>query len=150
MSPTAMSPGSSPATLRSLQDYVPGQTELIDSLLNTLPLNSHFKDPSKQAWRRLWSSVWDKNPDSLETTEAVKRGPDPVDDSLIPDVVPSHCDVMLKPESLDECWRFRCKKIFVRSEYKEAEEFVLSTCATPMVYDAMIITGQPGVGSSPL
>jgi hypothetical protein len=96
---------------------------------------------------RFWLSVWGK--DTLDKTEEVVRGPNPIDDSLIlPDVVPSHRDVMLKPKNLDKCWSVHCKKILIRPEYKEAEEFVLSTFGAPIMNDALVVTGQPGIGSS--
>jgi hypothetical protein len=142
-----MSSDLNPTTLRSLQHYASRQTELIDSLLKKSPYL--FRDPSNDDWLPFWTSAWGKDLDSLDTTEEVLRGPDPIDNSLIlPDVVPDHRDVMLKPEKMVNCWRFECEKIFIRPEYREAEEFVLSICGAPGKCDALIITGTLGTGLS--
>ncbi|KAF9645188.1 hypothetical protein BDM02DRAFT_3120617, partial [Thelephora ganbajun] len=139
-----------PTTLRSLQRYTSHQTELIESLLNPPFPNSHFRDSEDYGWVQFWSSAWGKDLDSFDKTEQVDRGPDPIDDPslILPDVVPSNRDVMIKSQAMDRCWYFDCEKIFIRSEYKEAEEFALSTCCTAAAYDALVVTGQPGIGKS--
>ena len=62
-----------------------------------------------------------------------------------PTSYPSYRDVMLKPEDLDNCWRFECVKTLVRPEYKGAEEFVLPTATLD---DALVVTGQHDICSS--
>ena len=145
-----MASDSSPTTLKSLQQYASDQTELVDSLLNTYPQNTRFRDTDKQEWVQFWSSTWGRDPDSLDKKEEVLRGPDRIEESLIlPGVVPTHCDVMLKPKALESCWDFDCEKIFIRPEYKEAEEFVLSACGAVRPYRAFVVTGQPGIAPLP-
>lgn len=76
----------------------------------------------------------------------VGRGSDRIDDTLLlPDVVPVRHYVMPKPGTAKHCWDFdlRCKNILIRSEYKEAEDFILSNHGA----DNVLITGQPGIGS---
>ena len=87
---------------------------------------------------------------SLATIEDVQRGPGAIDGPLIlPDGVPLRCDAMLKPKSLDGCWRLDCDKVFVRPEYEEVEKFVLSTFCDEMMYEAILVTCQPGIGFVP-
>ena len=83
-------------------------------------------------------------------TEKVEGSSDPVDDSLV-GVVPTDRDVMLKPEVAMNLWYLEpeCKKILIRSEYREAEQFALSACGAAIASDVLVVTGQPGIGSSP-
>ncbi|KAF9648100.1 hypothetical protein BDM02DRAFT_2349856 [Thelephora ganbajun] len=53
---------------------------------------------------------------------------------------------MNQPGAAKCCWHFKCKQIFIRSEYKEAEEFALSVCGDAAKYDGLVIAGQPGIG----
>jgi len=148
-----MSPDSNPAappgptTLESLRHYASSQTKLIESALESPHL---FKTPDNFYWMELWRATWGKDPDSFDKPERVESGPDSTNNSLIfPGVVPSNRNVMSKPDVLNNCWGpFECKKIFIRSEYKEAEEFLLSICGSGMDYDAVVIAGQPGIGLS--
>jgi hypothetical protein len=96
-----------------------------------------------------WRSTWDKELDHLDGNEKVIRSHDPIDNSLIPDIIPDRCDVMLKPASLKEIWPgLRCEKILIRpDEFKEAEEAALSACAYETALKALMIIGQPGIGS---
>ena len=138
-----MSPGLN-STLRSLQNYASGQQTHIDDLLLQRDDFRDFKDPN---WKNLFDSTLGANLDDLDTTEKVQRGLNPIDDSLtLPDVVPLNCNVMPESKTLNCCWNFRCKKIFIRSEYKEAEEFATSACANG--YDALVVGGRPGIGLS--
>ncbi|KAF9646282.1 hypothetical protein BDM02DRAFT_3271061 [Thelephora ganbajun] len=142
-----------PTTLRSLQRYAPRQTELIESLLDPSYPNSHFRDPYSKHWVQFWLSAWDKDPDSLDVTEGFDRGPDATDEPIFLDEddnqLPPRRDVMLKSDIMDNCWLFKCEKILIRSEYKEAEEFILSTRGAATVYDALLIVGDTGIGISP-
>ena len=140
----------SPPTLLSLCDYASEQTERIKSLLTVGFPGSRFKDPSNKAWDSFRSEVWGKGMGFLDTIEDVQRGPGAIDDPLIlPDGVPLRCDAMLKPESLDGCRGLDCDKVFVRPEYEEAEKFFLSTFCDEMMYEAILVTGQPGIGFIP-
>ena len=143
---TAMSSNSTPITLQSLQPYAAHQEELIEALLARDTQNFRFREP-EEAWTPFWESVWGK--DLKFEKEQVVRDPHPISDSLIlPDVVPPHCVLLPKPKTLDDCWKgFQLKKIFIRDEFKEAEEFVLSIFGeAKMYYDAVTITGQPEIG----
>lgn len=145
---TAMSSDSNPPrTLKSLWHYAHCQEGLIRPLLK--PEDLYFRQAPFPAWVQLHSSAWGKNPDSLDTTEPVIRGPDTIDNtSILPDVVPSHCKVMLKPNPLGKCWRFGAERFLIRSEYEEAEEYLLS--GFDQEAPGVVITGQPGIGLSPL
>lgn len=141
---TMSSDSNPPCTLKSLWSYAHRQECLIQRLLE--PENLYFSPTPFQAWVQLHSSRWGKNPDSLEETEPVIRGPDAIDDQLIlPDVLPSNRSVMPKPASLDECWTFDAKKFLIRPEYKEAKEYVLSMSGSA---PGVVIAGQPGIGLS--
>ena len=147
--PSPGSPPLSPPTLRSLCHNALGQQERIDSFLQSSP--GLFKRlDSGSEWVQLWQVAWDKDPDDLDKTHDVERDQDRVDDSLIPDVVPSKCNVTLKPSIVDTCWTgIKCKKIFIRPvEYKEAEESAVSACRHEGIYEAFLVTGQPGIGLS--
>ena len=141
-----------PRTLECLRHYARFQEELIKPLLqDRTELGSHFRETDIQEWTQFHSSVWGKGPNSLDTTEPVIRGPDPISGSLIhPDVVPSDRSVMPKPDHLDSCWRFTCEKFFIRPEYKEAEEFVISIfgAVQAVTVAGLVISGQRGIGSS--
>jgi hypothetical protein len=150
-------PPPKPTTLRSLQRYASRQTELIESLLNPAYPNSHFRDSTGQDWVSFWLSTWgNQDPDSLGTRQKVERdsnskatgkdNSDDEDDDEDYDEVPLECDVMIKPEAVDNCWHFICEKFFVRSEFKEAEEFILSTCGIPMAPSILVVAGQVGIG----
>jgi len=137
-----------PLTLRSLQPYAGAQEKIIESLLRKDPHNPHFRNLDDEDWTRFWNSAWG-NPPIIEE-EKVARDLHPIDDFLIlPDVVPPFRKVLPKPENLDGCWAgFECEKMLIRQEYKEALEFVLATFAKERTFNASIITGQPGIGSS--
>jgi hypothetical protein len=134
------------AVLRSLQSFAPRQEERIKRLIG----KGRFQDLEDPDWKTFFKSAWGGlggNPDAFEGPKKVQRGIDPIDDSLLlPDIVPDMCNVMPKFETLDECWYFDCEDILVRSEYKEAEQAVLSACAGGE--EAIVVTGQPGIGLS--
>ena len=141
-----------PVTLKSLQHYASRQTKLIESLFDPSFPDYDFRDSNDKYWIQFYEVAWGKDPNSYDKTEEIERGPDAIDDSLVlPDILPGNRDVMLKPEVTDNCWYFQpgCNKILIRSEYKEAEEFALSTCGATTAPSALVVTGQPGIGSSP-
>jgi len=141
-----MSSGSNPTTLSSLQRHSPQQNARIKAF-SRQSRSYYLKNISTtDKWLGFWKSVWGKQDvDSLDRSERVNRGPDPIDDSLIfPDVIPSSCVAMAKPPATNDVWNFDCENILVRSEYKEAEEVVLSACATRD--RALVVIGQPGTG----
>ena len=142
---TAMSSDSNPShALKCLQRYARHQENLIQSLLQSE--DDTLRRTTLKRWEELHSSAWGKDPDSLDETEPVIRGPDPIDNqSLLPDVVPSSRSVMSKPATLDNCWNLRAKKYLIRSEYKEVEEYVLSTSGSA---PGVVVTGRPGIGLS--
>lgn len=133
--------------LKSLQGRAPHQEELIKSLSGPSFPSCHLRDTDDDGWMELWKVAWDRDPDLLNGTEKVERSSDPIDDSLV-GVVPTDCDVMLKPEVTMNLWYLKpkCKKILIRSEYREAEQFVLSACGAAMASDVLVVTGQPGIG----
>ena len=146
---TAMSSDPTPLTLESLQPYSTRQEELIETLLAKDSRGSHgfyFRTPEKHAWQRFWNSAWGKDLGVEE--ELVVGDLRLISQSLIfPDVVPSYCDVLPKPGTLDDCWGgFARRKFLIRDEYKEAEESVLSTFAEEGMISASNIMGQPGIG----
>ena len=96
----AASPG--PTTLESLRHYASSQTKLIESALEPPHL---FKTPDNFYWMELWRATWGKDPDSFDKPEQVESGPDSTGNSLIfSGVVPSNCNVMSKPDILNNCW----------------------------------------------
>jgi hypothetical protein len=137
-------------TLRSLQRYASIQTELIESILQdpSLP-NSDFQDSRDKCLAQLLRSIWEKDLESLDETEKVERGSDPVDDSLI--VVPLDRDVMHVPKVMNGCWNFEHhhRKVLIRSEFKEAEEFAISSCGEVNMTRVLMVAGQSGIGLSP-
>jgi hypothetical protein len=144
-------PPPEPTALGDLSYYAPRQTKLIESNPYRGIRGPLLRDTNHGNWKLLWTSIWGvKDPDALDATQEVSRGTgsDAVDDELaFPDGAPTHCNVMTKPGVLDHCWNFKCEKIFVRSEYKEAEDFIVSVCGkaqTPPC--ALVVTGQPGIG----
>ena len=144
-----MSSHPSPVALESLYAYVLSQQECIDSLLEST--QEEFKHlGNDNRWVGLRQVAWDKDLNHLDTTHDVERDQDPIHDSLVPDVVHSKCNVMLKPSVMDTCWAgIDCEKIFIRPfEYEEAEESAISTCRDERVFDAFLVTGQPGIGLS--
>ena len=96
---------------------------------------------------KLWFTFWGKE-GGWDTTRQVIRGFDPIDDFLLPHVVPAECDVMIKPGVVDNCWYLESESIFIRSEDKETEEFAVSVCGAARRNRALMVTGQPGIGSS--
>ena len=144
-----MSSNPGPLTLESLRQYASGQMELFRQVLNKGLRFKSLEGPSAVDWGLLQREVWGKGLSHLDTTEEVQRGPGAIIDDpvILPDGVPSRCDAMLKPEILEDCWSTNCAKIFIRSEYKEAEEFALSTCGATIPYNAFVVSGQPGIGS---
>jgi hypothetical protein len=133
-------------TLGSLQGYASRQTELIKSLSHTSSQNREpaFEDLNTGRWVQFHESTWGVNP--LEREENVTEPSPDVADLILPEIVPSRHVVLSKPKGLDNCWSFDCRKFLVRSEYKEAEDFVLSTCGTTC--KALVVAGRPGIGSS--
>jgi len=146
----------SPNTLRSLLAYAPDQGEHIKSLLDRdwdskYPLFQHLEKGDR--WSKLWCAAWKKDMDSLDELHTVERGSPPIDDSLIPDAVPHNCYVMSVPGAMYQCWPGisckKSKKIFIRpGEYEEAEESTISACRDERENCALLVTGQPGIGSS--
>ena len=137
-----------PLTLRSLQRYADVQEGIIDSVLQEDSLGYYFRNPINSGCTRFWESAWGNR--ILPEEEKVVRGINPIDDSIIlPDVVPSSCRVFPRFETLDGCWwGFDCEEFLIRDEYEEAHRSVLATFAAERMYDAFIVTGQPGIGSS--
>ena len=144
-----MSSNPGPLTLESLRQYASGQMELFRQVLNKGLRFKSLEGPSAVDWGLLQREVWGKGLSHLDTTEEVQRGPGAIIDDpvILPDGVPSRYDAMLKPEILEDCWSTNCAKIFIRSEYKEAEELALSTCGATIPYNAFVVSGQPGIGS---
>ena len=137
-------------TLESLQYFAPSQEGLIKSLSedNT---QHYFRVVDNERWKVFWEVSWGRKPDSLDAREEVERGPNPVDNSIFPlGVAPTYRHVMDVPEITDSVWTIEpeYKKILVRSEYTEAEQSAVSTCGTGS--NVLVVTGQPGIGPSPL
>ena len=144
-----MSSNQDPLTLESLRQYASGQMELIRQVSDKGLRFKSLEGPGAADWRLFRREVWGKGLSHLDTVEEVQRGPGAIIDDpvILPDGVPSRCDVMLKPEILEDCWSTNCTKIFIRPEYKEAEEFALSTCGAVIPYNAFVVSGQPGIGT---
>jgi len=141
-----------PTTLRSLSFYSQSQEVLINELSKEDPECPLVGLQQNHRWVKFWKEAWDRNLDSFDGTKRVKRDEDGViDDSPISDVVPTKCNAMVKPRTLEKCWKFNCKNVFIRAEYQEAEDFALSICGSEAPeYGALVVTGQPGIGLSPL
>ena len=136
-----------PVTLESLKVYAPGQTDRIKLVLDG-PF-APFKEPSIKRWEQLWRSAWDKDLVSLDTTREVQRGPDAIEEEYIfGDDGPPGCkmNVMIKSEAVDSCWEFECENILIRSEYKKAEDFLLSSCGSVPAHRGSVIAGRLGIG----
>jgi len=146
-SPVMLSESNPPRTLEYLLRYASHQEDLIRPLLN--PTNFYLQRTRFEAWEQLHSSAWGKHPDYLDTTEPVIRDSDATNNQFIfPDVVPSDRSVMSRPTPLGKCWNFRAEKFLIRSEYKEAEEHVLSVTGFDQDAPGVVVTGQPGIGLS--
>jgi hypothetical protein len=142
-----MPPDSGPLTLESLSHYAPFQAKAIELILNTPAPNRHFKPSDAADWIRLWSEVWGKGLGPLNERGERREDSDILNNPyILPDGAPSHFNVMPKPKGLDHCWITRCDKFFVRPEYEEAEDFVLSICSVMHKYRALLIIGQRGIG----
>ena len=133
-----------PLVLEDLQLYISRQTEVIEQLYSSDGF--HDLRPGNN-WEILWKSIWGKGTDSLDTTQKVERGYncDIIDKALLPDVAPIQCEIMKKPVALNACWGFSCERFLIRSEYKTAEDFLLSTSIKGFPR-AAIVTGRPGIG----
>ena len=143
-----MSPSPQAVSLESLHTYAEKQQERIAKILGRNEENQYFK-PTVPLFRELHSSAWGNDIGSLDESESVDKGPGPIDDSLLlPSVRPSDRRVMRKLEHLDSFWYFRCSSFLIRSEYVEAEKFVLDMFGVGQSVDGVVICGQPGIGSS--
>jgi len=137
-------------TLKSLQHHAPSQEDLIRSL-SEHPTQYYFRAVDDENWEVFWKEAWGRELDSLDRLEKVERGSDPVNNFTFPlGAAPTHRQVMVAPKIMHRLWSIkpRYKKILIRSEYKEAEQFALSTCDTAS--NVLAIIGQPGIGPSPL
>jgi len=128
--------------LKSFQHYTPCQTEIVESLLD--PSHGRFQDTNDIDWIEFWKSAWDKDPLTFEKTEVVERGCNPINDSRI--IVPPFRDVMVTPEAAKLCWNFGSKFVFIRNDYREAEEFAISSCGLDAPLHGVLVVGQPGIG----
>ena len=131
---------------RSLGELTTDQNAVIESLVCDKHL---FQEPRDSQWLRLWHSIWELQTEQVsDQYQKVVRSPSSgaIDDQfLLPDNVPSSHYVMTLPIPQDIPWNLNCHKILIRSEYYKAEEFILSACGDKNV-EALIITGQPGIG----
>jgi len=144
---TMSSTSESTPTLKSLQDYTSRQEERIESLMESPSEDYYLQETREETWKQLYYSAWGADLGSLDKSEPVVRAPDAINNALIlPDIVPINRNVMPKPHNLDDCWRFECEKFLIRSEYKEAEGFVLSNFDPEQKVSNVVITGQPGIG----
>ena len=135
-----------PMTLEPLVAYTSDQTDRIEALLDNP--DSPLCEPSLKCWGKLWTAVWGKKRFS-ETMREIQRGLDPIDDSILPDGVPTVVNVMIQ-EVIDLVdWDPMPKNILIRPEYKIAEDFILSSCGAVPALKAVVIAGQPGIGLSP-
>ena len=142
-----------PPHLSSLRRYASNQSELINPLIspNGLFRGLDWHHGADTNWVKLRGNFWPvwSVREDWDTTRDVIRGSNPLNDSLLPDVVPAKCDVMDIPDVVNNCWNLESKEcIFIRSEYKEAEEFALSACSDPRMNRVLAIIGQPGIGTS--
>lgn len=133
--------------LTLLRQHAPKQTLSIVPLLNQPHI---FCNSGNLEWNDLWRSVWGRRTGDVpisDKDDPVVRSSNPVDDSFIlPDVVPHSRRVMTLPAVARRCWNFDFDAVLIRSEYNKAEEFALSQCHD---VQALIITGQPGIGPFP-
>jgi len=125
-----------------------------------------FRD-ARLAWRHFWDSIWDKKIPFDEVQDKFDRGEHPIDDFSIEmddpfhpplnpesppsshtyNLVPPTREVMEMPEKLFHAWGANYGKVLIRSEYEEAEKAaILARGAGARVF---LVTGQPGIGSSP-
>jgi hypothetical protein len=109
-----------------------------------------FTQSDSPEWNAVWEAVWKKGEHNLHRTAEVLRDEECVDDTLLSDTVPDQCDIMMMPAGLENSWGFRCKKLFMRHEYEEAQKYVLWVCGykDPFPFDNMVLSGSPGIGTS--
>jgi len=132
-----------PLTLGSLVRHVTVQEQRIKPFLGK-GKGFHLLDADEDM-ALLWEAVWGKTDLLIDVTMPVERGPNPVDDASIGEVVPKKCDVMVVPSAVSNCWDIGCEKILIRGEYEEAEQSVVSGSQQPRCHGIMVI-GQPGIG----
>ena len=126
-------------SLENLSQFVPAQTLKINKLLARKGLFSRFT-PFLSSWDAFRRSVWGKGLASFQREEPVQRSDDPVSEQA-----PTTCSVMRFPCDIPSHWSLGIKQILVRSEYEEAERAAVWSNAHAM--DALLVTGQPGIGS---
>jgi len=90
------------------------------------------------AWEKFRDSVWGKGLISQEAEAVERDGSIPVEDV----VLPKDHTVATLPHGLIP----KTSKILVRSEYYEAEEEAVLSSKR---YNALVVSGQPGIGLFP-
>ena len=96
-------------------------------------------------WIPFRDHLWGKPLNTFLVEEAVERDVKPI--KAVPTNPPIPRSVAIIPSTAPPPWNTACRKILVRSEYKEAEEAAVS--ANGPVTDAFVVCGQPGIGVPP-
>jgi len=156
MAPTSYPLPSMPADLDSLKEFASVQNQRIQKLLEREAgaMPRHFTVSPQQGWKAVWKATWGLGNGIFEGNEEVVRDSDSdaIDNSLLPDPIPSHCNIATKPPGLDAAWRFACKKLFVRAEYDVAQAAAVQLCGYnegSYPFDVLVFSGQSGIGSPP-
>lgn len=125
--------------LHSLSHYIPVQKWA------TRQASPGFKSSSTWCapWEGFRQSLWEKPLGPFETEKLVERD-GTVSDVALPGTL-SSC-VATVPETLLP-GLFQGRQILVWSEYKNVEETAVSLSGTGL--DALVVSGQPGIGTSP-
>jgi len=127
-------------SLQDLDEHIPVQEKAINEA------SSGFKPVS--TWPDVWvgfrDSLWGKPIESFEEGVPVERDrSDPVAEVALPD---KHFVVTFPEAILGIPWTLGCERILVRSEYREAEQAIVSSSNSDC--NVFVVAGQPGIGES--
>ena len=125
-------------SLQDLYKHIPAQEKAIGEA------SSGFKPVSTDAWVGFRDSLWGKPIESFEEEVPVERDEsDPVVEVALPD---KHFVVTFPEAILGIPWTLGCERILVRSEYREAEQAIVSSSNSDC--NVFVVAGQPGIGES--
>ena len=128
-------------SLNDLTRHIKIQNEAIESL----PPEAIFPSDS---WAKFRGEFWGKPLVSLEMSETVDRGEDPVEDDVLLEKPPSGSfPVIAAPKFTPTALGIASSKIVVRSEYDEAERAAILSLKSGV--RLFVATGTPGIGIIP-
>lgn len=140
-------------TFPGLQQYADAQNTAIQILYKNRKDLKHpvFTQSDNPEWNAVWKAIWKKGENCFQGIAEVLRDEDSehFDDSqVLPDTIPAQCNIAMVPANLGDIWGLKCKNLFIRPEYKEAQKAVLWACGykDPIPFDNIVISGSPGIG----